>query len=193
MRPEQRAKLDSLSAKAKGKNMGRRGFTLVELLVGLAVGAILLAIAFPGYAFLVNTTRLAAVTNDLVSAIQLARSEAVKRGTRVTVCKTDNAMAAMPVCNTAASWQQGWLVFVDGGVRGVVDTGDILLRQQDRDPTAVTITASNFSTYISYKPSGISQGPNNFPNGKLFVCVAGEQRDIVVGPTGRVRLESKTC
>lgn len=173
--------------------MGGRGFTLVELLVGLAVGAILLAIAFPGYAFLVNTSRLAAVTNDLVSAIQLARSEAVKRGTRVTVCKTDDAMAAMPVCNTAANWQQGWLVFVDGGVRGVVDAGDIVLRQQDRAPAAVVITASNFSTYISYKPSGISQGPNNFPNGTLFVCVAGEQRDIVVNGTGRVRLEFKTC
>ncbi|MHB1188709.1 GspH/FimT family pseudopilin [Thiobacillus sp.] len=173
--------------------MGGRGFTLVELLVVLAVGAILLAIAFPGYAFLVNSSRLAAVTNELVSAIQLARSEAVKRGTRVTVCKTDNAMAAMPACNTAASWQQGWLVFVDGGTRGVVDTGDTLLRLQDRAPVAVTITASNYSTYISYKPSGISQGPNNLANGKLYVCVAGEQRDIVVNSTGRVRLEFKTC
>lgn len=193
MRPQQRAKLESLSAKAKGKHMGGRGFTLVELLVVLAVGVILLAIAFPGYAFLVNTTRLAAVTNDLVSAIQLARSEAVKRGTRVTVCKTDDAMAAMPVCNTAASWQQGWLVFVDGGVRGVVDAGDIVLRQQDRASGAVSITARNFGMYISYKPSGVSQGLNNLANGKLFVCVAGDQRDIVVGPTGRVRLESKTC
>lgn len=173
--------------------MDNRGFTLVELLVVLAVGAILLAIASPGYAFLVNSSRLAAVTNDLVSAIQLARSEAVKRRARVTVCKTDNAMAATPACNAAASWQQGWLVFVDGGARGVVDPGDTLLRLQGRASAAVSITASNFSTYISYRPSGTSQGPNNLATGKLFVCVAGEQRDIVVNSTGRVRLESKTC
>lgn len=84
-------------------------------------------------------------------------------------------------------------MFVDGGARGLVDPGDTLLRVQDRAPAAVSITASNFSTYISYKSSGTSQGPNNLATGKLFVCVAGEQRDIVVNNTGRVRLESKTC
>lgn len=172
--------------------MLRRGFTLVELLVTMAVGGILLAIAIPGYAFLVNTSKLAAVTNDLVSAIQLARSEAVKRGTRVTVCKTDNAMVALPVCNAAANWEQGWLVFIDGGLRGVVDAGDTVLRQQDRASGAVSITASNFSTYISYKSSGVSQGLNNLATGKLFVCVAGDQRDIVVNSTGRVRLDEPT-
>ncbi len=117
--------------------MGWRGFTLVELLVTLAIGAILLAIAIPGYAFLINASRLTAVTNDLVSALHLARSEAIKRGMRVTVCKTSNATAATPACDTTASWQQGWLVFADGGTRGVIDSGDTLLWVQDRAPPAV--------------------------------------------------------
>src|SRR5512135_3440893 len=112
--------------------MGQRGFTLVELLVVLAVGSILLAIAIPGYAFLVNASRLAAVTNDLVAALQLARSEAVKQGTRVTVCKTSNPIAAQASCDSTANWHEGWLVFSDGGARGVIDSGDILLRVQGR-------------------------------------------------------------
>lgn len=173
--------------------MNRRGFTLVELLVVLAVGSILLAIAIPSYAFLVNSSRLAAVTNALVTALQLARSEAVKRGVRVTACKTSNAMAATPACDTTASWQQGWLVFVDGGTKGVIDSGDILLRVQDRVSAAVTITTSNYSSYISYLPSGKSQGPNELANGALRICVASSRRDIIINNTGRIRLDTNTC
>ncbi len=85
--------------------MGGLGFTLVELLVTLVVGAILLTIAIPCYAFLVNSSRLAAATNELVTALQLARSEAIDGGVRVTVCKTSNAMAEPPVCDSTANWQ----------------------------------------------------------------------------------------
>ena len=193
MRPQQSVKLTTLNKKTRGEKMNGRGFTLVELLVVLAVGAILLAIAIPSYAFLVNSSRLAAVTNDLVTALHLARSEAIKRRMRVTVCKTSNAMADTPVCDTTASWQQGWLVFVDGGTKGVIDSGDALLRVQDSLSAAVTITTSNFSSFVSYLPSGKSQGPNELANGALRVCVASARRDIIINNTGRIRLDTNTC
>ncbi len=174
--------------------MNGRGFTLVELLVVLAVGAILLAIAIPSYAFLVNSSRLAVVTNDLVTALHLARSEAIKRRMRVTVCKTSNAMADTPVCDTTASWQQGWLVFVDGGTKGVIDSGDTLLRVQGQAAPAVTITTGvNYGSFISYLPSGESRGSGGLPNGKVHICVASDQRDIIISPTGRIRLETQIC
>jgi len=173
--------------------MASRGFTLVELLVVLAVGAILLAIAIPSYAFLVNTNRLAAATNDLVTALHLARSESIKRSVRVTVCKTSNATAATPACDTTANWQQGWLVYVDGGTKGVIDSADTLLRVQDSLSAAVTITTSNFSSFVSYLPSGKSQGPNELANGALRVCMAGNRRDIIINNTGRIRLATHTC
>jgi len=173
--------------------MNERGVTLVELLVVLAVGAILLTIAIPGYAFLVNASRLTAVTNDLVTVLHLARSEAIKRGTRVTVCKTSDAMAATPVCDTAATWQQGWLMFVDSGIRGVIDLDDVLLRVQGSAPLAATITTSNYNSYASYLPSGRSQGSNGLANGTLRVCVAGVRRDIIINSTGRIRLATNTC
>ena len=171
----------------------RRGFTLIELLIVLVVGATLLTIAIPGLVSLVNTSRLAAVTNNLVSSLQLARSEAIKRGQRVTVCKTSDAMAITPTCDASASWRDGWLIFVDGGTRGVIETGDTLLRAQAPASTAVAITVSNFSTYISYLSSGVSQAPNNLANGKLRICMAGNQREVIVNRVGRIRLESTAC
>jgi type IV fimbrial biogenesis protein FimT len=174
--------------------MKRRGFTLVELLVVLAVGSILLAIAVPGYGFLVSTSRLAAVTNDLVSNLQLARSEAVKRGMRVTVCKTGNAMAVPPACDATAGWHQGWLVFVDDGAQGVIDANDSLLRVHERAHADVLITAnSHISRFISYLPDGRSRGMTGLGNGTFEVCVSGSRRDIIINNAGRPRLESGSC
>ena len=173
--------------------MKTRGFTLVELLVTLAIGTILLMIAIPGYAFLVNTNKLAAVTNSLVTSIQLARSEAIKRGVRVTVCKSSSALVAVPSCNPTSEWHQGWLIFVDEGTRGVVDHGDVLLWVQDSTPEATNIISNNFDRYISYLPSGASQGSNGLSNGTIRICVSGVQRNIIINTVGRPRLSSGYC
>jgi type IV fimbrial biogenesis protein FimT len=180
---------------ARGEKMKWRGFTLVELLVALAVGAILLTIAIPGYAFLVNASRLATATNDLVTTLHLARSEAIKRGIRVTVCKTSSPGAVTPACDATASWQQGWLVFVDGDTRGVIDGGDLPLWVQHRSPPEVSITSTEFDAYISYLPNGRSQRSQNenFSNGRISVCAAGNRRDIVINNAGRPKLETHTC
>jgi type IV fimbrial biogenesis protein FimT len=85
------------------------------------------------------------------------------------------------------------LVFVDGGTKGVIDTDHTLLRVQDSLPAAAAITTSNYSSHISYLPSGRSQGPNGLANGTIRVCVASNQRDIIINNTGRIRLKSNTC
>ena len=174
--------------------MGRRGFTLVELLVVLAVGSILLAIAVPGYAFFVHSGRLAAVTNSLVSALQLARSEAIKRGVRITVCKTSNPGASLPACDYTAGWHQGWLVFKDEGTRGVLDPQDELLHiQQAVVSNGLTVATTNFSSYVSYLPNGMSQGPNYLGNGTFKLCLEHSERSVILSMTGRIRLASGSC
>jgi type IV fimbrial biogenesis protein FimT len=172
--------------------MLRRGFTLVELLVTMAVGAILLAIAIPGYAFLVNSSKLAAVTNELVFALQLARSEAVKRGQLVTVCKSASALNPAPSCTSTGQWQQGWVVFVDSGDRGVVDSGDTVIHAYGGNQNVV-ITAINFSKFVSYLPTGRSKGSSKLPNDTMRICLEEHARKVIVNDLGRVRLESAAC
>lgn len=172
--------------------MKKWGFTLVELLVVLSILAILLAIVVPDYARFVNLNRLAGATNDLVSAFHLARSEAIKRGVRVSVCASSDPMASPPACDAAADWQQGWLVFVDAGTKGALDMDDVLLRVHDAIPGA-SIAATNFDGYLSYLPSGASQSPGGLGNGTLAICLEGVKRSIVVNQIGRIRTTGGTC
>lgn len=81
-----------------------RGFTLIELMVAVAVLAVLMTVAVPSYQRMVLNNRMAAQANDLISALSLGRSEAVKRAANVTVCASSNGAAC------TGTWAQGWIV-----------------------------------------------------------------------------------
>ena len=85
------------------------GLTLVELLVTIVVLSVLLALGVPGLQNFVKNNRLTAQANDLVVALQLARSEAVKRGTGSIVCASANEAT----CSGSDDWTTGWIVFTD--------------------------------------------------------------------------------
>jgi type IV fimbrial biogenesis protein FimT len=83
------------------------GFTLIELVVTIAVGGILVALAVPSFTTFIQNSRLTAQTNSLVSSLDYARSEAIKRDAAVSVCATD---AGATTCNGSATWSTGWIV-----------------------------------------------------------------------------------
>lgn len=169
------------------------GFTLVELMIVVAIVGILAAIGAPSFQDMLNQTRASSLANELAASLNLARSEAIKRGTQVSVCKSGNITAASPTCSTTASWQNGWLIFVDTGTSGTFDGTDARLKVGQPSNSSAVITAdSTFANYVSYLPSGMSKG-SGLPNGSLDICVGGVARSIIINTTGRNRFSRGTC
>lgn len=172
------------------------GFTLIELIVTIAVAAILLGVAVPSFQETIKNNRMAANVNEFIAALNLARSEAIKRGVPVTVCK-GNAAA----CNNAARWDDGWIVFADGaGAAGTVNAGtgaclpteDCILRVYPALDATYSFGGSSpaMVNRVTYDPKGFSAA------GHLVMCDDrgfGENgRAIVIARTGRAQTMKAT-
>ncbi len=151
-------------------NKRSQGFTMAELMVTVAIIGVASAIALPSYQNMVIDGRVSAQANDLMAGLLLSRSEAVKRNTRVTMCKSsDGATCA----TTAADWSMGWIVFVDGGVAGAVDGTDTILRVQGKLPVgSILVGDTNVSNNVSYTGNGQTNttGTGVTQTGTFSVC-----------------------
>jgi len=180
------------------KRYRQTGFTLLELMVTLTVFAILLGIAIPSFTETMRANRLTTVVNKLVTALNVARSEAAKRGSGVTVCASN---AAHTACAGAVTWDTGgWIVFDDdtsaGAVAGVVDGTDKVLQAYDAPDPGFTITPTPGTlTYVRYLPNG---RPDSGALNTTFQvsrpdCPGKPARLITITGAGRVSSDRVTC
>lgn len=162
-----------------------KGFTLVELIVTLSVGSILLAVAVPGYQTLVQNNRLTTQNNSFASALMLAKSEAVKRSSWVTVCPSTSGTG----CTGGKSWAGGWLIFADTNNDKAVNTGEEVIKVNAAITGGNTLTSGN--TAITFSGSGFSQGSND----TFTLCDkrgSAHSKKLVLSNLGRLRVESGT-
>lgn len=130
------------------------GFTLVELLVTLSVATILVTMAVPSFSEFVKNNRMITQTNELVTTLNMARSEAVRRGTQITLCKSATGSS----CTTSGGWEQGWIMFVDAAGSGTVANTSNILRVQSALASSVTLRGgTNFASYVSFRSTGATQ------------------------------------
>jgi type IV fimbrial biogenesis protein FimT len=184
----------------------QQGFSLLELMVTLLVVGIVLGFGVPNFMEFQRNAAVTAAANDLVSAIYLARTEAVKRQVPVTLCASANATTAAPTCGVGPN--TGFIVFVDdinpaivAGTDGnaVVDAGELVLLQQPGP--GGTIAISSDSIYVTYAPNGfvvpqaVGQAQPSLTS--LLVCDDRGNRDaggnsaarvVNVAPTGRPQI-----
>lgn len=177
-------------------NLNQTGFTLQELLIGMAVFIILSAIGVPSYINIARNSSRDNTTTDLFSDMYYARSEAIKRKTPVYLCRTADPAAVNPTCGgIAKDWSKGWLVFVDvGGTAENYDAGtDTLLKIGSPINSKIQVMANaNADARIGYLTDGslvtkyataIFAVCDDRDNDGIYDTAFGQ--DVTVGAMGR--------
>ena len=169
------------------------GFTLIELMLGLLIGAIVMALSTP-MINMVRANRASSLTHEFATALNFTRSEAIKRGNTVTICRTikgDRCEGDKDI-DHQKDWSNGWIVFSDVNGNGQLNTTqDEILVVHGPLPKGYTLR-SNAKVRVTYKPIGISPGYMD----SWTLCGPGKKaaitKGIVVAYTGRVRFARDT-
>lgn len=143
-----------LYAALRGQN---RGFNLLEALIVVSIVSILAVVGIPSFRDMSASRAVRSHVDDLAGAIRLARTEALKRGIPVTLCRTGDANATNPSCAAGSDWSSGWLMFVDRNPRGTVDANDTLIKVQQAYNNSGGIVRTGTAA-ITFIPTGIAPG-----------------------------------
>lgn len=147
-------------------NTRTRGFTLLELMMVMVIAGLLIGIGVPAMGNFFRNARITAAANDVLAALHLARTEAIKRRVRVSVCTSNNPTDAAPTC-AASPNLTGWFVWVDDNGDdiadatdgdGVHDAGEPVVVQHDLLPAAITAVSTRDPFLITYLDSGFTPG-----------------------------------
>jgi type IV fimbrial biogenesis protein FimT len=150
------------------------GFTLIEMLVTIAILSIVMMLAVPSFNDATLGSRLSSYANGLISSAYLARAEAVKRNSPVTLCVSANGATC-----TTGGWEQGWIVLATSAV----------LQSQPSLPSGLKITEKDGKSTIVFQPTGVGA-----TDAELTVCqsipsAGGQERIVTLSVTGRASIK----
>ena len=174
-----------------------QGFSLIELMIVLAVLAITLGLAAPSFQSAISTNRIASAANEVTAAIQLARAEAIRSNRRVVLCRSDDLSA----CTAGSGAWKGWIVFIDADGSGQRDNGEEIVRNGAIDSPMFAYASSNIvalDNRIAFRSDGRARGSDGLAalNGTLELCMAStypadNARDLNIAFGGRTTVLKK--
>jgi len=161
----------------------KNGFSLVELLFTIVLASILLLLAIPVYKMLVSQNRSITETDQLITAINFTRSEAIKRHSIVTLCKSNDGEGC------SGQWQDGWIIFIDQAARGQVQAKEDILRRYKNQSKDYLLRwhGSRSESYLQIGPTGATHGQD----GTFILCDKSDTQPVkalVVSQSGRIRI-----
>jgi type IV fimbrial biogenesis protein FimT len=164
------------------------GWTLVELLLGLAIAALLVILALPFYGEWIADYQVLNHAQLLAGTMNIARAEAIKHGRRVNLCKSDDRTQ----CIGSGGWEAGYVVHVDSDRDGAFDAGAAALRVEGPAASGITIRGNRpVDDYVSYTSLGTARLLNGaLQMGTITVCKSGRRAiDVVLANSGRARIQ----
>ncbi len=164
-----------------------KGFTLIELMITIAIIGIVTAIGLPSFKSIMSSSRLTTNANMLVASLNLARSEAIKRNTIVYVAN---------IGSVEQTWENGWNIFIDGNGNKVFDEGDekdtLLKTYQALNNNYTLRVGGNIKRWLAYKPSGLYTTSTGRIGDSFRLCTMdadkNNSRKITLNNIGRARV-----
>jgi type IV fimbrial biogenesis protein FimT len=168
----------------------QQGFSLTELVMVMAIVAILLSIGVPSYRYITNSYRLSSEVNGLLGDLMLARAEAIKEGQLVTVCASTNGTT----CSGSTSWQRGWIVWSNPNNVAQPPAGILRMQLKFTGTTPDTFIANNAVSAVTYNREGFATTAAGFPNTTITLhdptANAAWTRCLWISPQGTLTTET---
>lgn len=151
------------------------GFTLIELMIAMAIAAVLMTLAAPNFQQAVNGNRLSGAASEVIGALQLARSEAIRANRRAVLCRSANADVATATCDTTNAAWPGWIVFVDTDGNGNRNGTEAVIKAATIDASLQLLGSASVVTLahtITFRGDGTARtAAGGLLNGSLAICM----------------------
>jgi type IV fimbrial biogenesis protein FimT len=173
-----------------------RGFTLLELMITISVAGVLLTVGVPSFVDLVRNNRAATNVNELLTSFSIARSESIKRGWNVSVCRSSNGATC------TGAWADGWIVFRDNAATdtAVPVVGEVLRTWPAMPGNAAVATFANGAAtdigWIRFAPRGGIRAAGAMPiryDIELAGCSGLQMRRVELNTVGRASVTREAC